>query len=1151
MPGAAAEKRVADLLAAHGLARRGFVVIHPGSRWLFKCWPAQPTAALLDRAGRDGLAARDDGRARSGRSAARQCDQGGARGSDRRLERPTDADRAVGADRRRAPVHRLRHGADASRGRGRNAGRRLVRAERRERVGTVAGAAPCGHVDCASVPALPATTAVAAATIRIVCFTLPLDPGCRRRSASCSPKPARALRDEARDRAPALHAVRRRGALRRARHRHVDRARRARARVHARRGRRRGRGASSPSSATRTSSAASGATRASRGRCAQRSRATVPISCRRTSASPAATSSAPATASTARGSRSGCAPAACAERLAIAANPHHRYTLAAESRVFRGSVAQGRDLHLADGPRRHSPSLCVARRKAARDLQRRRFTRVQSRRARGARGHARAARLPETRTSSFVLVGSGYARKGVPGRAARARAAARPGRASSSSAATSTRRAMKALARRAGVRDRVVFAGPQQDPRPYLGRGRRVRPAHALRSAVERGAGGACLRPAGRDQPSLRRGRARRRARRRLDLRRRATLPRWRRTWSVCWTTASAARVAARAVGAVAALTPDAMAQRLLALYDALGASAIIAHRASADGRTDRRPRLGPASAISAPCAASPAISPTILGRAPRSAVDDRRARASRPGRGRLSSSTDRSVSAHRRLSVIDLAGSRQPLVSADGAVAVVFNGEIYNFRALRRELAAAGHVFVTQGDGEVLVHGWKAWGPRMLDRLAGMFAFALWDRGRRELFLARDHLGVKPLYYAWHDGALAFGSELKALRPFPGLPHAIDLDALALYLECQYIPAPRSIYRAIRKLPAGHWLSVRDGALATGEFWRPTYVPKHELRGSGRRRRARRAARAFGRIDAGRRRAARRIRERRRRLRRRRRARHAHLRPRARHIQPGLHRYGGRQRAHRGGARCAAHRQPASLPDARARRRAARARPLGRRVRRAVRRPGRAADDAARAIRAARGDRRADRRRRRRGLRRLFQLREAAARGAPDPRARRARLAVPVARPPPAAAPRARPDRQGRGRTALAPLRDHPEHLRLAVARRIFHAGVRRRRARADRRSCRGRSTTPAIRPITSIICSTSMPGCGSPTTCSRKSTGRRWRTRSKRACRISTTCSTAGARDFLPRSRCAATRASASSSRSPCVTCRATSSIAKSRAS
>ena len=182
----------------------------------------------------------------------------------------------------------------------------------------------------------------------------------------------------------------------------------------------------------------------------------------------------------------------------------------------------------------------------------------------------------------------------------------------------------------------------------------------------------------------------------------------------------------------------------------------------------------------------------------------------------------------HRRLKVIDLEGSRQPLVSADGAVAVVFNGELYNFRELRRELAGEGCVFATNGDGEVLVHGWRRWGRALLDRIAGMFAFALWDRERRELFLARDHLGVKPLYYAWHAGALVFGSELKSLLPFPGLPRGLDMDALALYLECQYIPAPHSVYAAVRKLPAGHWLAVRDGKLATGAFWRPSYVPKH-----------------------------------------------------------------------------------------------------------------------------------------------------------------------------------------------------------------------------------------------------------------------------------------------------------------------------------
>ncbi len=187
----------------------------------------------------------------------------------------------------------------------------------------------------------------------------------------------------------------------------------------------------------------------------------------------------------------------------------------------------------------------------------------------------------------------------------------------------------------------------------------------------------------------------------------------------------------------------------------------------------------------------------------------------------------------HRRLSVIDVEGSNQPLISPDQDIAVIFNGEIYNYRALRRELADAGHIFTTNGDGEVLVHGWRQWGRQLLEKISGMFAFAIWDRRRAELFLARDHLGVKPLYYAWHAGSFVFGSEIKALLRFPTMPHDVDLDAVALYLECQYIPTPYSIYAAIRKLPAGHWLSVQNGALTSGSFWHPSYAPKHALQGT------------------------------------------------------------------------------------------------------------------------------------------------------------------------------------------------------------------------------------------------------------------------------------------------------------------------------
>ena len=184
----------------------------------------------------------------------------------------------------------------------------------------------------------------------------------------------------------------------------------------------------------------------------------------------------------------------------------------------------------------------------------------------------------------------------------------------------------------------------------------------------------------------------------------------------------------------------------------------------------------------------------------------------------------------HRRLSVIDVAGSAQPLFNEDDSLALVFNGEIYNFQGLRQDLLAAGHRFRTQGDSEVLVHAYEEYGHDMLTRLSGMFAFALWDEKKQSLFMARDHLGVKPFYYYWDGSLFVFGSELKAILMHPAVRRDIDLDAISLYLECQYIPAPRSIYRHIKKLRAGHSLVLDQGQLVETRYWVPDYSHKLDL---------------------------------------------------------------------------------------------------------------------------------------------------------------------------------------------------------------------------------------------------------------------------------------------------------------------------------
>ncbi len=167
----------------------------------------------------------------------------------------------------------------------------------------------------------------------------------------------------------------------------------------------------------------------------------------------------------------------------------------------------------------------------------------------------------------------------------------------------------------------------------------------------------------------------------------------------------------------------------------------------------------------------------------------------------------------HRRLSIIDLSGGRQPLYNEDESVVVVYNGEIYNFAALIDELAAQGHVFRTRCDTEVIVHAWEEWGADCVRRFRGMFAFALWDRGRETLFLARDRLGIKPLHYALlPDGQLIFGSELKALLVHPGLPRVTDPHAVEDYFAYGYVPEPRTILEHARKLPPGQVLEVRRG---------------------------------------------------------------------------------------------------------------------------------------------------------------------------------------------------------------------------------------------------------------------------------------------------------------------------------------------------
>ncbi|MBO4278072.1 MAG: asparagine synthase (glutamine-hydrolyzing) [Clostridia bacterium] len=179
-----------------------------------------------------------------------------------------------------------------------------------------------------------------------------------------------------------------------------------------------------------------------------------------------------------------------------------------------------------------------------------------------------------------------------------------------------------------------------------------------------------------------------------------------------------------------------------------------------------------------------------------------------------------------RRLSIIDLEHGSQPLYNEQGDLVLLFNGEIYNFRALREELLAAGHVFNTETDSEVVLHGYEEWGADMLPRLRGMFAFVIWNSGEKKLFAARDRFGIKPFYYAEHNGTFMFGSEIKSLLPHPDFHRELNYTALENYLSFQYAPGAETVFKGVYRLMPAHCFTYTraDGKLEIKRWWEPGF---------------------------------------------------------------------------------------------------------------------------------------------------------------------------------------------------------------------------------------------------------------------------------------------------------------------------------------
>lgn len=177
-----------------------------------------------------------------------------------------------------------------------------------------------------------------------------------------------------------------------------------------------------------------------------------------------------------------------------------------------------------------------------------------------------------------------------------------------------------------------------------------------------------------------------------------------------------------------------------------------------------------------------------------------------------------------RRLSIIDLSGGWQPIYNEDRSLAVTFNGEIYNYRQLREELVKAGHTFATDSDTEVLVHGYEAWGKALLQRLRGMFAFVIWNTKTQELFGARDHFGIKPLYYAQFNGTFMYASEIKALLPHPDFVKELNHEALKPYMTFQYPAINETFFKGVFKLREGHCFTYKQGKMTIERYYDPEF---------------------------------------------------------------------------------------------------------------------------------------------------------------------------------------------------------------------------------------------------------------------------------------------------------------------------------------